>query len=430
MHKIFPNCSTKNAHNNGFLKNIAVIVFFLLTINASANTTTDDTLAIKNKHGNITTLVLHGTYKEMGFQYGQAMKDALNQTLTILKDYYINKEHMSYEDLCKQGENFYNKFPKRYQLFIQEEAKGSGLKLSDVQILNAMETIVPGRGSCSFISLPPKKTLTGKALIGRNYDFPEPFNQIAKYLTVTVLSENIPTAIIALPGQIYCPTCINAHNLFMELNNGMPSGGFKVEEKEKTMLITLLKTMQNSYDLFHIEQHLSEIDADYSLIINTATDKGEVVSYEFSSNSILGMKDKEYKNDVFVSTNFFLDERWKGLPEPTDDTTWQGVTRRKNLLATAAIKETFDINSFQKLMDLDINHGGAVWDLTIYQIIFDPSNQSLYIKTNNESSNWNKIPLGELFSLSKFDCKNITENMLEQYYSGITPFPAFFDKCD
>ncbi len=84
---------------------------------------------------------------------------------------------------------------------------------------------------CAFLSVPPNKSAIGSTLIGRNYDFPPPFDQCSKLLTVTILHEDdkVPTAIISMPGQIYCPSCVNAQGLFMELNNGMPSGGYYVD---------------------------------------------------------------------------------------------------------------------------------------------------------------------------------------------------------
>lgn len=50
------------------------------------------------------------------------------------------------------------------------------------------------------------------------------------------------------------------------------------------------------------------------------------------------------------------------------------------------------------LMDKDITNGGAVWPLTIYQMIFDPSDLSIYLKINNYSSGWTKIPLKDVFT--------------------------------
>lgn len=355
---------------------------------------------LKENIGSVTTLVLQGTYQQIGYQYGQAMKRELEEVLDILKSHYITKKNISYERLRNRAQNFYERFPLAYQLFIDNVAKGSNLDLYDIKILNAMEDMVAEKGGCAFVSLAPTQTTTKATLIGRNYDYPAPFDLIARYLTVTVLIGNdvIPTAIISLPGQIYCPTGINSNGLFIEVNNGMPSGGYYVEQNRQTLLISLLQAAQNSRDLSQMNKQLNALQSDYSLIVNAA-DRSQVNSYEFSS---LGMMKSTCSNpnkdsgSAFVSTNHYLNDAWVGLPVSSDNP-WMSVTRRNNLLRLASVDKIFSVDSFKKLMDLDIKSGGAVWDLTIYQIIFDPSDLFLYIKINKESANWNKISLRELF---------------------------------
>jgi hypothetical protein len=356
---------------------------------------------------NIPILILRGTYENMGIEYGKNMKRELKSSLKILKSYYVEKHKVPYEKLIVQADSFYNRFPQTYQLFIQGVSQGSGLKFDDVKILNAMETM-PGvltnnaeLGGCSFISIAPEKTATNAALIGRNYDYLEPFNQIAKYLTITILAADntIPTAIISMPGQIYCPTCINAKKMFMELNNGMPSGGSHVEEKSQSLLANMLQILQNSNSMTQIEESFETVASDYSLIINIA-DAKQTRSYEFSTDpntEELCAFQPEY--DIFVSTNFFLSDEWSNIKNktPTDDNTWLGVTRRNNLLKLASEENLFNIDKFKKLMDKNIIEGGAVSDFTIYQLIYDPGMQNLYVKINNKSKDWVEIPLGEYF---------------------------------
>lgn len=361
---------------------------------------TNAVMPYKKNIGGITYLALQGSHHDMGIQYGKLMHDELVQSLTILLNYYMNQHNVPYEKMLEKANAFYERFPSTYQIFIQGVAEGSGLNLDCIKILNAMETmsslISNKQGSCSFIFIPPNKTKNNSALIGRNYDFPPPFDQIAKYLTVVTLQEQneIESTIIGLPGQIYCPTCVNSAGLFMELNNGTPSGGKFVDQDKETLLVRLLQTIQNSKDMSQMEKQLNATQSDYSLIINTA-DAKQVKSYEFSST--LGMKDMfPPSNSVFVSTNFYLSDAWQGIPNPSDDTTWLGVTRRNNLLKLAAAQNIFDIDNFKTLMDTDIKNGGAVWPYTIYQIIFDTSNNVLYTKVNNLSNNWVPINVGSI----------------------------------
>lgn len=189
-------------------------------------------VAKKIRYGNIPVVLLQGNYKQMGIQYGQLLHDELQQSLLILKNYYITQQGIPWEKMIAQGELLYERFPFNFQIFIQGIAEGANIGIEEVKILNAMETMISlvsdnNVGHCAFLSISSKKTTTNSTLIGRNYDYPAPFNVISKYLTVTILkADNTePVAIVSLPGQIYCPSCIGYNGLFMELNNGTPSGG-------------------------------------------------------------------------------------------------------------------------------------------------------------------------------------------------------------
>jgi hypothetical protein len=361
----------------------------------------NQTAALKIKYGDIPVIIVHGTHREMGVQYGRAMQNELRESLSILENYYTEQRGISYQKLLANANLLYARFPVSFQLFIQGVAQGSNLNLNDAKILNAMATMgsiaSDEGGHCSFLAITPRYTSTNATLIGRNYDFPTPFDKIAQYLTITILKEDNaePTAIISLPGEIYCPSCVNADGLFMELNSGSPSGGEYVDVNRQSLLINMLQIMQNSKDLQQMEKELNATQSDYSLIINTADNK-QIKSYEFSST--LGMHTLFPPSDAnFASTNFYLSDAWHGIPAPTDETTWMGVTRRNNLLNLSAAEKSFDIKTFESLMDKNIKDGGAVWDLTVYQIIFDPSDLSLYLKVHSSAAKWVRVPLKELF---------------------------------
>jgi hypothetical protein len=352
--------------------------------------------------GPIRVLTLSGSYKEMGKEYGQTLKTSLQEELTILKRYYAERG-VKREALVKQANLLYDRFPAHYQQFIQAEAESSGLSLDDVKILNAMETLIGlltgnQQTACAFLFIPANETKANAAMMGRNYDYPAPFNLLAKYLTITILQpeHSVPTAFISLAGEIYCPTCVNAKGVFMELNNGMYSGGTFVSTKRQSMLTSMLDTLLLSDSLAMAEEKMKKKQTDFSLIVNVA-DKSKTTSFEYSS--VLGMRTFYPSNDtIFASTNFYLSPSWgKEVPPPMDAATWQGVTRRHNLLELAASQHQFDVKKLEKLMDKTIKTGGAVWDFTIYQLIFDESDLSLYAKILPESSQWIHVPLGQLF---------------------------------
>ena len=162
----------------------------------------------KKEYGGVRVLLLSGTAQEMGFQYGRLMKSELENSLQILKKFYTTKHQLTDSQLYEHAKRLYARFPLSEQYFIQGEAQGAKLRLEDAQLLNAMETL--GRllrhaNGCAFIYFPKNKTITNTPVIARNYDFHEPYDQLANYLTITILRgvDSIPTAFIALPGEIY-----------------------------------------------------------------------------------------------------------------------------------------------------------------------------------------------------------------------------------
>lgn len=353
--------------------------------------------------GDINVVKLRGSHKEMGYQYGILMQQKMQDTYDLLEDFYIKQHHVPFSKIVDKVNIFYDRYSYSYQRFVEGMAEGSGLTLDQCKILNGMETIrslvhsAESMGSCAFVSIPPARTESGATILGRNYDFSAPYDDCAKELTVTILNEDnsVPTAFISMPGQIYCPSCVNAHGMFMELNNGMPSGGYFVDTTRESLLINMLGVLQNSNQVDQIDKQFRATETDYSLIANTAT-PNSTKSYEFSST--LGMRSfTPSQSQPFASTNFYLNDTWTNLPEPTDPTTWLGVTRRNNLLNLSASQNTFNAASFQQLMDTPIEKGGAVWAMTIYQIILDMSDLSLYLKANSLHGNWTKVPLNDFF---------------------------------
>lgn len=356
-----------------------------------------------NKSFRPSLVTLSGTKRQMGKQYGEQLESNLKQVYDILINYYVEERGVKMSTIAAKAQLFYDKYPYSYQQFIKGMAEGAKLTLEQAQILNGMETLnslVKEKqeiSACSFISVPASKSETNATLIGRNYDFLPPFDKCAKYLTVTVINEfdHVPSAFVGFAGQFYCPTCVNQNGLFVELNNGMPSGGFKTDHSRTSLLINLLEAIQNSEDMTQLNRQLSTLNSDYSLVINTANST-HVKSFEFSASKSLMLESAFVEDLPTVSTNFFINSDWNQTV-PDDDKCWLGVTRRNNLLAHLETDDKLSVLDLQNIMDLNIDQGGAKWDYTLYQIIFDPAALALDIKTPQISENWHHYELKEYF---------------------------------
>jgi hypothetical protein len=377
-------------------------------------------------------IVLSGTKTQMGFRYGELMADRLRQAYEILINFYVNENHIPFESVASKAQVFYNKYPHSYQQFLQAEARGANLTLEQINIINGMETLnslvkvqakdqdtkvsssestcasnstaseansmLDGEISgCAFISVPSIKTVSGGNLIGRNYDFFAPFDQMAKFLTVTVLNEPdyVPTAFVGFVGQIFCATCINQKGLFVEFNNGMPSGGFKTDHSVESLLINLLQITQDSSSFNQFDSQISAIRADYSLVVNVAN-RTHAKAFEFSAEQKIMMETNFTEIGIVASTNSFSHPAWE--KEPTNDECWLGHSRRDNLASQAQQRSVLAVNDLMEVLDVNLEQGGGKWDYTLYQVIFNTPTMELFVRPTVQSSNWCAVNLNKAFS--------------------------------
>jgi hypothetical protein len=347
-------------------------------------------------------VVLTGSRKEMGVSYGKLLEHKLKAVYQILTDYYVGEKNISEDRLARKADLFFEKYPYSYQMFLKGVAEGANITLDQAKILNGMETLnsllteKSDLAACAFISIPPEKSFSGTNLVGRNYDFFPPFDKCSEYLTVTVLKEtdHVPTAFIGFAGQIYCPTCVNQNGLFVEFNNGMPSGGFYTDHSRESLLINLLESLQNSATMDQLDKQLSALNSDYSLVVNTVN-QTHAKSFEYSSTH--GMKSSNFTNNEIVSsTNFFTNPTWS-FEVPTNEACWLGHTRRENLLSLAQSDSNISIDDLKQMLGLNIENGGGSWAYTLYQLIFDTSSLALMVKMPSISDVWHEIDLMSLF---------------------------------
>ena len=450
---------------------------------------------VGNENGNVSVISVKGNYFTMGQQYGAGMKEILSQTYDLVIDRLVNELNYNRSYIMNQTVDFNDRYMSTpYGDFLQGMANGANLSLQDCQILNAMETFVAlpstqkmllaarqrsqrlnsrgagdlesknlseGRigeqlGYCSFGFAPPALTGTGKALIGRTYDFFPEFKEISKEITVTFLFPDggIPTAIISQPGQIYCPTCITATGNFLEFNAGMPSGGDEVRNVT-SLLISLLTTVQNtSIDTLDlITESLVKLDSDFSLIVNLAN-ATTARSIEYSTAQNLSYAFFPEEDEPFASTNFFQSPVWENVQIPTDDNAWYGVSRLVNMLNTIncfrngtsnsnayplnyADKEnisllssytgTYDCKgkSFLDFINVTMAEGGVVWwnnslGGTVYEVFYDTAQNELQL-LKADTTQWVAIPLGEYFCAGGHEpsCSSSSSGLLKNQLAGI-----------
>lgn len=347
------------------------------------------------KYGNITVLNLYGTWHEMGKQYGQLAKQQLTEVFEFCDDVIEADIGNSYkaESIINVQEE---QMPFTIKDFFNGAAETSGLSLPQLYAANAVERVA-GLPRCSFVATYGEYT-NGDMIIGRNYDYGDIFKALENDVMVTIFHPadgGLSTAIIGYAGEIYAVNAMNEAGFFMELNNGKPSAPMKSPNDRITGTSLLLDVMFELDDFEFLDRWFNTMNCSSSYVINVANDE-KVKSYEWCT---IGVQHAEVYNetDMLVSTNHYINPDWN-LAQPTDETSWNSLTRRENLINQCKVnKGSIDAEKMQQIIDTDIENGGAKTNLTVYQIVAEPGSRMIWVKTA-PSKEWQEINLNKYWT--------------------------------
>ena len=137
----------------------------------------------KASMNNISVVSLHGTWREMGRQYGMLMQDRLAEVYGFVEtiiDYGVGNAEKASSIIAKQT----RQTPYRINQFFEGAAETSGPTVEQLQAVNAVEHI-GGLPRCSAAFCWGAYT-SGQMVIGRNYDYSEAFALLKDDVAVTV----------------------------------------------------------------------------------------------------------------------------------------------------------------------------------------------------------------------------------------------------
>lgn len=234
----------------------------------------------------------------------------------------------------------------------------------------------------------------GKMVIGRNYDYSDIFSQLYEDVAVTIYHPSdgaLTTATIGYTGEIYAVNAINEKGIFLELNNGRPSIDMKPDNRV-TGTTELFYLMFEADELDDMEWFFNTTNCSSSYIINVA-DSEKALSYEWCP---IGVKHGEdaLEEGLLVSTNYYLNPDWE-FPIPSDEASWQGITRRNNLISLCEEnKGKIDENCMMDIIETSVDDGGAMSDLTVFQLVVIPGTFTIWVRVvDSPNAEWTQIDL-------------------------------------
>ena len=374
---------------------VMIALAILVSCASTGKNNADTSKATKFKVGPVSVVDLHGTWYEMGRQFGDLMKDELHDIYDFLQTIIAaNQGNSDKTDSIVEQQK--TQTPYRICEFMKGAAETSGLTYDQIHMINAVERI-GGLPHCS-VAMAWGDYTDGSLVIGRNYDYADYFSQIADDVAVTVYHPAdgaLATATIGYVGEIYAVNAINEAGIFLELNNGKPSANIKSPNYRFTGTTMLFDIMFDADDLNDIDLFFNTTNSSSSSIINVA-DSQKGVSYEWCP---IDVKHGESENPegLLVSTNYFLNPEWD-FPVPSDADSWNAISRRENLLKLLDSKKgSVDVSVMQDIIATPFEDGGAMLDLTVYQLVVVPETFELWIRViDAEDDAWFSVDLASL----------------------------------
>ena len=176
----------------------------------------------------------------------------------------------------------------------------------------------------------------------------------------------------------------------MELNNGKPSANIKAPNSRITGTTALFSEMFEADDLEDWDLFFNTTNCSSSYIINIA-DSSRARSYEWCPVDVK-RGEKDLPDGLLVSTNYYVNSDWL-FAVPSDAASWEGLTRRKNLIALCeAEKGKIDEQAMMKIIETPLEAGGAQDELTVYQIVIVPETKMLWLRVIG-GADWTQIDL-------------------------------------
>ena len=344
----------------------------------------------KVRMNNISVVSLHGTWREMGRQYGMLMKDELHEVYDFVESMTTLRS-----ENAERSESIIALDKAQYTNTIREFMEGasetSGLTIDQVQAVNALERI-GGLPKCSAAFCWDDYS-SGQLIVGRNYDYSNAFVPLKDDMVITVYHPadgSLAVATIGYAGEINTYNAINEKGIFMELNNGTPSTNIKTRTDRIQGTTMLFSAMFETDELNDWELFFNTVACSSSYIINVA-DSQSACSYEWCKN---GAKtgNTDLPDGLLVSTNYYVNPDWP-FTTPSDASCWEGLTRRSNLITLSEkSKGKIDAKRMQEIIETPVEKGGAMNELTMYQLVMVPETKMLWLQVVG-GPEWTQIDL-------------------------------------
>jgi hypothetical protein len=349
--------------------------------------------------GDYPVIVLTGTYREMGRQYGDLMKTELSEEYAFILDTLVKRGYTQ-EEIRATGRDIPALYPKRVQEIFTGMSETSGLAPEDIAVLwyGAIFQLMaapPVPASCSYLAAWGNYTTDGSVIASRNWDLDDGVMPYTRWYVLTVYRPTDGSNSVATwsPAGMRPETFMNSKGLFIADDN---SGLNDLAPETRPEFITeFFRFMFDYSDLKGLDAGIRGTGPDVAWIVDVAGPDGAYV-YEKMTNKTL----QRTGDGVVAAANHFTDLSWNLNPPPE-----HSLSRYNNLLRLAEeAKGTIDPTKMMQIRDVCLENGGAKFCHSVlfgnkyssnHQVVFVPRTQTLWMKAMDRD--WQKVELRPLF---------------------------------
>jgi hypothetical protein len=351
--------------------------------------------------GTYPVIVLNGSFREMGRQYGGLMKNELTAEHAMITS-SLEKRGYTADQIRAMGRDASAFQPERQKEVSRGIAETTGLSEEDVYMLYdgpifyLMAPETPA--ACSFLAVWGDYTTDGSVVLSRNWDLPDAIAPFDPYYVLVVYRPSDGSNGVATfgPAGTRPETLMNSKGLFIADDNAGESAGNIVMDNRPDLISEFFRLMLDYSDLRGLDAGIQGTRPNLGWIVNAAGPEQAYI-YEVT---IYDMKQRT-GDGVIAAANHFVDPSWHFEGAPAEHT----ASRYNNLLRQAkASKGLIDAQRMMQIRDVLLDDGGATFRHSMlfgapyssdHQVVFVPKTRTVWLKVVDRD--WQKVELGPLF---------------------------------
>jgi len=349
--------------------------------------------------GDYPVIVLSGSFRQMGRQYGGLMNTELSEEYTFILD-TLTKRGYKQEEIRQIGRDIPAYYPQRVKEIFSGMAETSGLTPDDIAVLYygaifQLMAAPPVPTSCSYLAAWGNYTTDGSVIASRNWDLDDAVLPYTKWYVLAVYRPTDGSNGVATwsPAGMRPETFMNSKGLFIaDDNSGLND---QAPETRPEFITEYYRFMLDYSDLKGLDAGIRGTSPDVAWIVDVAGPDGAYV-YEKMTNKTL----QRTGDGVIAAANHFVDPSW-GLSAPPE----HSLSRYNNLFRLAGeAKGSIDAIKMMQIRDVCLENGGAKFCHSLlfgnkyssnHQVVFVPKTQTLWMKAMDRD--WQKVELRPLF---------------------------------